>query len=148
MLKKKKKGMVDDFLPIAMFVLIAAVMLFTSVNLNAAVNQKAEANSIARRYILKMETYGYLTDSALSGLASELNESGFYANSSGNAITAGNLDIGTTTRTDVGYGNDITLTFTVYTDNRFLMGDGDLFNSYFEKRIVPITVTYRSTSKE
>lgn len=148
MLKKKSKGMIDDFLPIAIFILIAAVLLFTSINFNTAANQKAQVNGIARRYVLKMETCGYLSDDMLAGLAQELNSSGFYANSSGAAVTAGNLNIGTTTRTDVGYGNDITLTFTVYTDNRFLSGDGNIFTSFFENEIVPVTVTYRSTSKE
>ena len=158
MKKKKAKGVLDDFLPIMCFLLFAVVIIFLVINYNAAVNQKTDLNAIGRKYMLKIETYGYLRDSDKISLANELNDAGFFADNGKSMITPDNIenclkktdDDGTitrTTETDVGYGKDVTLVISVYTDVSMLKST-DIFNPKFADEPTKIQVVYESTSKE
>lgn len=152
-LHKKTRGMLDDFLPIVVFVLLIAVMLFTFIGFNTAVNKKTAINQVAREYILKMEQVGYMNGEIQNSLLQRLKDLGYYGDETGSEITADIINDATTTL-DVGYGSDICLSFTVYTTNKLLRTDDgsgtwNLFSPKFEDSdYVPITITYYSTSKK
>ena len=145
MLKKKEKGMVDDFLPIVAFILLAAILIFMFINYNAAVNKKTEINFIARKYLLMMETQGYLTDGMKADLIQELEDEGFYGTNTKGAVSASNL--AGTTMSNVGYGNEITIVIEVYSNVKML-GSTDIFQAFFTDKIEQISISYSSTSKE
>lgn len=149
-LHKKKHGMLDDFLPIIVFILLLTVLLFTFVEFNGAVNKKTEVNQVARRYILKMEQTGYATSSIQNAIVQELNDLGYAGDTTGAPVTTQNIT-DNTTKAHQGYGSDICLEFVVYTTNTWLSTDPefDLFSPKFEEsEYVPITIKYYSTSKE
>ena len=115
-LHKKKHGMLDDFLPIMVFILLLTVLLFTFVEFNGAVNKKTEVNQVARRYILKMEQTGYATSSIQNAIVQELNDLGYAGDTTGAPVTTQNIT-DNTTKAHQGYGSDICLEFVVYTTN-------------------------------
>ena len=132
-LHKKKHGMLDDFLPIMVFILLLT-----------------EVNQVARRYILKMEQTGYATPSIQNAIVQELNDLGYAGDTAGAPVTTQNIT-DNTTKAHQGYGSDICLEFVVYTTNTWLSTDPefDLFSPKFEEsEYVPITIKYYSTSKE
>ena len=146
-LKQKRKGMLDDLLPILVFILIVAAMLFTFVEFNSAVNKKTEVNQVARHYILKMEQTGYATNSIQTALIQELKDLGYKGSESGADLSRLNIT-SNTTKTHQGYGNDICLEFVVYTQNWWLDPDYNIFAPKFVKSsYVPIKIKYYSTSK-
>ena len=152
-LHKKTHGMLDDFLPIVVFILLIAIMLFTFIGFNNAVNKKTAINQVAREYILKMEEVGYLTTPIKNSMMDRLTDLGYFGDEMGGPITESIFNA-ETTKTHQGYGSDICLSFTVYTTNKLLQtddgsGSWDLFSPHFEDTdYVPITITYYSTSKE
>ena len=148
-MKKKERGILDDMLPMVVFILLFAVLIFIFIEYNTAINKKTTINNIARNHLLKIETTGYMTDPIKLSLAAALKKEGFKADADGTEIdtsAASNLNWAAPTSA-VGYGNEIYLTFTVYTQN-YLMMSGGLFSPTFNGEYVPITVTYYSTSKE
>lgn len=150
-MRKKKSAVLDDFLPTLIFLLLMAITIFLFIGYNKAINQKTTLNSIAREYILKMETTGYMTPEFKQDLYKDLKDAGFVGTSSGGSFSDGNFT--GTTVSDVGYGNEIQLTIKVYTKNRLLKasdndGKVDIMKPNFKDDYSPIMVTYKSTSKE
>ena len=78
-MRNKQSAIVDDVLPIMMFVLIAGILLLFFINVNTAINRKTTLNQIARKYMLIMETQGYLYPDDIADLKSELSNNGYYA---------------------------------------------------------------------
>ena len=62
------------------------------------INVKSSVSQISRRYILKMETYGYLTGEDRNDLVSALSDAGLE-----------NISLEGTDMSEVGYGNKISL---------------------------------------
>jgi len=160
-LKRKEQAFIDDMLPIVVFVLMVATLLFSFVNYNSAIYQKTTLNRVARDYLLKMETTGYLTPDMATSLFNELYNLGYRGSSSGGGIEWENLQDTTaglyTTIVEVGYGNEICLNLNIYAENTLFTrtkidDDGiatiDLFSPQFYNEYVPITVTYYSMSKQ
>jgi hypothetical protein len=164
----KKKGMVDDVLPILMFVLIAGILLLFFINTNVAINKKTKLNQIGRKYMIIMESQGYLYPEDIDALESELADAGFCAepvtDSEGNPVTGtfGAIDVTTglgytghadgtniyATQTDVGYGNQIELTLDVYCQTWLSTENGvDIFTPRLGKDMSNICVSLKSTSK-
>lgn len=156
-MKKKKRGILDDFLPTLIFLMLMAIMIFLFIGYNKAINQKTMLNSIARQYLLEMETSGYMTSEMKTNLVRDLNNAGFSA-SDGSDLTVGTVDMSGTTFRDVGYGNRIQITINVYTKNMVLASDDgktadqssnwNMMAPKFKDVYKPISITYKSTSKE
>lgn len=153
---KKKRGVLDDFLPTLIFLMLMAIMIFLFIGYNKAINQKTTLNSIARQYLLEMETSGYMTSAMKTNLVKDLNEAGF-TTSDGSSLTTNNINMNGTTFSDVGYGNRIQITINVYTKNMVLSSEGkevtedtdwNMMEPKFKDEYKPITITYKSTSKE
>lgn len=95
---KKSKGNVGDIM-ITGFCLLAMTVLMLSFTDNIQlIQQKTEVSQLARKYILKMETVGYLTPAETIALTGELQ-----------AIGVTEISYEGTTTNEVSYGETITL---------------------------------------
>lgn len=95
---KKCKGNIGDLLTVGICILAITVMMLSYLENVSLIQQKTQVNQIARKYILRMETVGYLNEADRVLLLGELGEAG---------VTEPGLD-GTTLR-EVAYGEQITL---------------------------------------
>lgn len=73
---KKEAGNIGDFLMICICMLMLTVLLTAYMDSVRLIDEKAEINQIARKYILKMESMGTLTESDRVRLCTELEEAG------------------------------------------------------------------------
>lgn len=95
---KKYKGNIGDLLTVGICILGMTIVMMSYMKSVSLIQQKTQVNQIARKYILRMETVGYLDDSDQALLYRELEEAG---------VTE--LDLGGTTLQEVAYGEQITL---------------------------------------
>lgn len=95
---KKSKGNVGDIM-ITGFCLLAMTVLMLSFTDNVRlIQEKTEVSQLARKYILRMETVGYLTPADKTALTGELQ-----------ALGVTEITYEGTTVSEVGYGDSITL---------------------------------------
>ena len=132
---KKKRGSVVKF-AIPMFTLviifISMIMLFTYLK---DFDKKDNVSIIVREYLLKMETEGYLTSSDETSLISKLSDCGVK-----------NISLVGTTKSEVGYGNQIVLS--VNGDMEISSFDVlDIFNIKEKKTTAKIAEYRTSTAK-
>lgn len=154
-LNKKSNGNLDDFLPILIFMMIASFILLLFIEVNVAINSKSKLNSIARQYTLKMETKGFLSEDDIKALVDHLNKNGF-ANADGSDLTvdsfknAADYSGKSTNGVSVGYGNEVSLKFTVYSEQRlgYQEEEEEFLPFSLKKQFMPLTIEYHSTSKE
>ncbi len=98
MLKRKDKGILDQFLPAIIVIVLLAVLWTGSMISASTIDRSTDIQQVARTYLLKMETDGYLTEENRNLLLSDLA-----------ALDMEQIDLTGTTITDVGYGNRIDL---------------------------------------
>lgn len=93
-----QEGSIGDLLSVGLCILAMITVMISFMDCMSLVNRKTAAGQIARNYILRMETVGYLTEADEALLRRELSESG---------IT--DIDLTGTTRQQAGYGTEIML---------------------------------------
>lgn len=98
---KKERGTVADLMAAGLCMLAMTVVMISYMGNAGLIRQKEQVSQIARKYILRMETKGELTDSDYTELILELE---------GVGVTEIRLD--GTTRSPVGYGEQIILIIT------------------------------------
>ena len=96
--RHKNDGSVGDVMPMCIFVICIAFVMISFADCVRLINVKASVSQISRQYILKMETYGYLTENDRDNLIRSLSESGLE-----------NISLAGTDTSEVGYGNEIKL---------------------------------------
>ena len=103
-IKKKQKGQGD--LIASLFVVLALTLfVFFFINVIADVNTRIQMDQIARKYILRMETEGYLTAEEKTAIKDELMSIPSVA-----AVTDGaDISFAGSTESSVGYGATIIL---------------------------------------
>lgn len=69
---KKERGNAGDLLAAGLCMLAMTVVMLSYINNAGLISQKAEVSQIARKYILRMETVGRLTDADSFALKGEL----------------------------------------------------------------------------
>ena len=94
----KNPGSVGDVMPMCIFVICIAFVMISFADCVRAINVKSSVSQISRQYILKMETYGYLTGDDRDELTSALSGAGLE-----------NISLEGTDMAEVGYGNTISL---------------------------------------
>lgn len=94
----RHKGNIGDIMLTGICMLAMLVLLLSCFESVALLNQKASVGQLARKYILQMETQGYLSGEARAMLSVELE---------GLGVTEINYE--GTTFNEVSYGNPITL---------------------------------------
>lgn len=95
---KKEAGNVGDFMAACICMLMMSALLLSYMDSVRLIDRKTEINQIARKYILKMETVGMLTEPDKSALLEELAAAG-----------ASEVRLEGTTVNRVGYGSAIVL---------------------------------------
>lgn len=98
MLKRKDKGMLDQFLPAIVVIVLLAVLWTGSMVTASNINRSNAIHQVARTYLLQMEADGYLTEENRLLLLTDL------AN-----LDMVWIDLTGTTFTDAGYGNQVRL---------------------------------------
>ena len=96
--EKKDSGTVIDILTVCVAVLAITIAVLGYLEVMQLVSRKDDVNQISRKYILKMETDGYLSSTERNNLIYDLQSAGLT-----------NIDLTGTTMSDVGYGNAIYL---------------------------------------
>lgn len=95
---RRERGNVGDILVVGLCMLAMTIVMLAYMEDVRLVYRKAEINQIARKYILRMETTGELTDADYISLSRELETLG---------VTE--LNLSGTTMDRVGYGEPIVL---------------------------------------
>ena len=98
MLKKKDEGMLDQFLPAIVVIVLLAVLWTGSMITASNINRSNDIHQVARTYLLQMEADGYLTEENKGLLLNDLS-----------ALDMVNIDLTGTSFMDVGYGNQVRL---------------------------------------
>lgn len=98
MLKRKDKGIFDQFLPAIVVIVLMAVLWTGSMISASNIDRSSDIQQVARTFLLRMETDGCLTEENRNLLVSELE-----------ALDMEQIDLSGTTFTNVGYGNQIRL---------------------------------------
>ena len=98
-IKKKDRGSIIDsmFAPVLGAIAMALVVVIFA-NFMANIDRKNDVEQVARKYILIMETDGYLGSTDETALRQELA-----------ALGVSSIDLSGTTFTEVGYGEPVTL---------------------------------------
>lgn len=131
----KNKGSILEFLSPMLCFLAFAIIVTAFFNNMKTVSEKEDVSQVARQYILRMETVGYLTDSDRASMIQTLTDMG-----------VSNIDINGTTVSDVGYGNPIILSIKGTLKMSIL--NGDSFTAFsFTEIDAPIYEKRMSTAK-
>lgn len=112
MFKDKEKvcsqGSVGDVMPMCIFVICIAFVMISFANCVRLINVKASVSQVARQYILRMETYGYLTENDKEALMKNLSDTGLTG-----------VSLAGTDTSEVGYGNEIKLYIDGFTEDGY-----------------------------
>lgn len=95
---KTEKGNIGDLMSAGICMLLMTVLLVAYMDSIRLVDEKMEINQIARKYILRMETVGMLTESDRLQLGRELEAAG-----------ASDINLEGTTFERAGYGEEVFL---------------------------------------
>lgn len=98
MLKRKDKGILDQFLPAIVVIVLLAVLWTGSMISASNIDRSSDIHHVARTYLLRMESDGCLTEDNRNLLLAELE-----------ALDMENIDLTGTSFTNVGYGNPVRL---------------------------------------
>lgn len=134
---KKREGNIIDILS-SLFLLITSFIIVTAyLTCIQMITIKADADQIARRYILDMETTGYMSVSSRTQLLQELEE-----------ISATDIDLSGTTFANVGYGNPVYLSIKCNIQGENLnTTSGNMLSFFFEDAKIPVEIYKMSTAK-
>lgn len=97
-LKSKKGVAIDIFVVVLVVILLGFSIIFSSIYVIGSINTNLEAHRIARNYMLKIESYGYLNSDDSNRLKEKLE-----------SIGLSNIDISGTTLSEVNNGDDVYL---------------------------------------
>ena len=130
----KADGNVLDFITGMITILAISVIVMVSFSYTELLNKKLEVSQIARRYILQMETRGYLESMSEQQLYEDLQRVGMK-----------NIDLSGTTRQSVVYGEKIMLCISGELEG--IMLKGNFWTSGFGKTRYHVEEKRMSTAK-
>lgn len=132
---RKKKGEVQQFfIQMLGIIFVFAIMLY-GVYYSKTIIVYNNANQIARKYILKMETNGFLSEEDIENLKSDAKEAGI-----GDDIS---IDASSTKLGDAKYGDNVTLTI-AFTEKMYTI---DFSDFKFKSEDEPVTIKKSSVAK-
>lgn len=132
---RKDSGTIDNYLFLLVSLLVAVIVslaLFTNME---TLQKKIQINQIARQYILKMETVGYLEYADAEEMKNSLNDIG---------VT--DISLTGTTMSQTGYGMDVVLEFTGNLHYKKISFPG-LFSPETADETIPVHERRVSTAK-
>lgn len=133
----KRKGTVADALVPILAILTVSILMASFLYMLSLISMKENVKEIARKYLLEMETKGYLPAASNLKLRQDLMEIGMT-----------DITLDGTTDTDVGYGNEIHLYISGNLPTKVLDTAGaDLFSFVLQNEKYHISVHKMSTAK-
>lgn len=137
MIMKKRKGNVVDILPSIVMILAAILLIGVFINLYGVIALNEEVKQLSRKYMLTMETMGYLDGANRTMLEQELS-----------ALHVTDIDLSGSTMSDAGYGNTIILNISCRLPAENLnMAGSDMLAYFFEDGSIPVSSRRMSTAK-
>ena len=135
-MRGKREGSVLDMLSVCICILALAVVATAYFYCSDLLLRKGQISQVSRRYILKMESVGCLTETDKNRMLEELQ-----------AIGLQSVDLTGSTMEPVQYGSDVILRIRGNLRGRIWGEEHDLFRSVFTVREVPADETLLSTAK-
>lgn len=135
-MRRKSRGNILDFVSIMITILAMSIMVMAYLECTNLLMKKMEIGQISRRYILKMETDGYLTGQSKSELLQELTGAGLRG-----------IDLSGTTLLPVAYGDAVFLKIKGTVAGRVLGDADEMWNSGFEEGLFTVVEERMSTAK-
>ncbi|MDR0949433.1 MAG: hypothetical protein LBM69_07975 [Lachnospiraceae bacterium] len=133
----KSKGNLVDILPVGIAILSISIVMMSFLCAIQLVSVKTQAHQIARNYMLRMETAGYLAAYDQAALIQQLENLGIQT-----------PDFSGSTMHEVSYGNQITLHIRGKIVGKSLLMNSDLLQAIFEKLQFEFEVILASTAKQ
>ena len=128
---KKRKGSIVDILPSMIMVIAAVMLIMVFFDLYQILSLNEDVKQIARKYMLTMETMGYLDPANQTTLVQETD-----------------IDLTGSTMSDAEYGNAVYLQISCKLPMEQLNMDGyDMLQFVFQDKSIPIRVRRMSTAK-
>ncbi len=125
-----------DLVTIGITILAMTIVVMVYLQCTELMIKKLEVSQISRKYILKMETEGYLSQENKTQMLMELKNLGVQ-----------NVDISGTTTQPVTYGDTIILKINGKVNSNMLAGEEDLWNEGFSTGWVSWEEIRMSTAK-
>ncbi len=133
---KKESGSIADIMSALLVVLASAIVMFSYLSIMQLASINEEVKQLSRKYILEMESKGYLEAASSAQLKQQLMDLGVK-----------DIELTGTTFSDVGYGNPIYLTISCSIPYKELNMTGDLLSAFFEDAEYGIIEKRMSTAK-
>lgn len=134
---KKRKGNVVDILPSMLMVIAAVILITVFFDLYQVLSLNEDVKQLSRKYMLTMETVGYLDPENRTSLVQDLSD-----------LEVTDIDLEGSSMTDVGYGNSIYLQISCNLPVEQLnMAGNDILRFIFEDGTIPINIRRMSTAK-
>ncbi len=132
---EKKYGSMMKLLPVLLAMAAMAAVTALYVTYMSDYDKREYADQIAREYILKMETQGYLSEAMKNNLISDLSDVGF-----------DNINLQGTTMTKAEYGDEIVLMINAHLETEDYVFE-NLLSKRTDRKIRQIKISKKSTSK-
>lgn len=132
----KSRGNVLDFLSIMITILAMSIMVMAYLECTDLMMKKLEIGQISRKYILKMETEGYLKEPDKVSLLKELKGAGMSA-----------VDLSGTTLQPVAYGDAIYLKIKGNIAGKVIGASDEMWRSGFGSAVFRVEEEKMSTAK-
>ena len=134
---KKRKGSIVDILPSMIMVIAAVMLIMVFFDLYQILSLNEDVKQIARKYMLTMETMGYLDPANQTTLVQELSD-----------LQVTDIDLTGSTMSDAEYGIAVYLQISCKLPMEQLNMDGyDMLQFVFQDKSIPIRVRRMSTAK-
>ena len=133
---RKSKGNVMDLVTIGFTILAMSIVVMAYLECTGLMMKKLEISQVSRRYILKMETEGYLTPQSKESLLQELRDLGMQE-----------IDISGTTQQPVNYGDAIQLHIKGTVKGRIVGNTEGLWDEGFLAKQFAVEESRMSTAK-
>ncbi|MBQ8822991.1 MAG: hypothetical protein IJZ82_10135 [Lachnospiraceae bacterium] len=122
---RKSKGSLLDFMTVCISLLAMVLVVMVYLNLSELMLTKLEVSQVTRKYILRMETKGYLDEGDKSALLSELASLGMRE-----------IELGGSTLSPVGYGENICLSVKGMVTGRVLNSEDSWLNGFVQREFM------------
>lgn len=135
-MRKKSRGNILDFLSIMLTILAMSILVMAYLECTGLMMKKLEIGQISRKYILKMETDGYLDEQNKERMLKELEEAGM-----------SKIDISGTTLQPVSYGDAVYLKIRGNVEGRILGTGDEIWENGFKTATFYVEEEKMSTAK-
>lgn len=134
---KKRKGSLVDVLSSLIVILCLTIIMLAYLYTIQAADMKLQIDQLARKYILEMETTGYLSEAEETRLKQELTQ-----------LQVEEIDLTGTTFSQAGYGNPVYLQIQCSIPSQSIHTEGgNLFTFFTEEKSFQVKVIKMSTAK-